>query len=109
MLSSCEKKEKIPQIDLLTHNIMLDSLQQDYNDKLADLENILNDLLAAHDSGVATWKILFDKLGDYFDKEFGPEWKEKNKDFWSEFSRTYHVSEGIKSRLLHDEKVRSKF
>ncbi len=77
-------------------------------EKLADLEDILNELLAAHDSGVATWKILFDELGDYFDKEFGPGWKEKNKDFWSEFSRTYHVSQGIKSRLEHDETVRSK-
>ncbi|MEA2038274.1 MAG: response regulator [Thermodesulfobacteriota bacterium] len=77
-------------------------------EKLAGLDEILNQLLAAHHAGQPTWKILFEELGEFFDEKFGPEWKEKNKDFWSEFSRTYYVSKGIQSRLTHDEKVLSK-
>ena len=75
---------------------------------LADLDRILNDLLAAMAHGKPTWKILFDRLGDFFDEKFGPDWKEKDKNFWSEFSRTYYVGKGIQSRLLRDHHVLSK-
>jgi len=74
-------------------------------EKLADLDQILNQIMAAHHTGKATWKLLFDELGEFFDEKFGPGWKEKEKDFWSEFSRTYYVSKGIQSRLLHNKKV----
>jgi CheY-like chemotaxis protein len=77
-------------------------------EKLAEIDQILNDLLAAHDEGRPTWKVLFDQLGDFFEKKFGPDWKEKDKKFWSEFSRTYQISKGIQRRISHDEKVRSK-
>ncbi|MBW2605883.1 MAG: response regulator, partial [Deltaproteobacteria bacterium] len=34
--------------------------------------------------GKPIWQKLFDKLGDYFNKRFGPDWKEKDK-FFKEF------------------------
>ena len=34
--------------------------------------------------GRPVWQKLFDKLGGYFDKQFGPDWKEKDK-FLKEF------------------------
>ena len=77
-------------------------------EKLATLEEILEELLAAMERGQPTWKLLFDRLGDFFDEKFGSDWKAKDKDFWSEFSRTYHVSKGIQSRLKRDEHVISK-
>jgi len=77
-------------------------------EKLAELEEILEDLLAAIDAGEPTWKLLFDRLGGFFDQKFGSDWKEKDRKFWNEFSRTYHVSKGIQSRLKHDERVISK-
>lgn len=77
-------------------------------EKLADLDAILNELLAANEMGEPTWKLLFDKLGDYFDERFGPGWKDKDREFWNEFSRTYKVGKGVRERLLHDEKIRGK-
>ncbi len=77
-------------------------------EKLADLDAMLNELLAANERGEPTWKLLFDKLGDYFDERFGPGWKEKDREFWSEFSRTYQVGKGIRERLLHDKSIRDK-
>ena len=77
-------------------------------EKLAQLDVILEELLAAIASGRAAWQILFAKLGDFFDEKFGSDWKEKDKIFWSEFSRTYQVAKGTQARLLHDEKVLSK-
>ena len=77
-------------------------------EKLAELDEILNELLAAHAAGRPTWKLLFDKLGNFFEEKFGPGWREKDKEFWSEFSRTYQISKGIQSRLAHDENILSK-
>lgn len=77
-------------------------------EKLAEIEQILNELLAELESGKPTWKLLFDKLGEFFDEKFGPKWREKDKDFWSEFSRTYHVGKGIQSRVARDERITSK-
>lgn len=94
--------------DTLTASIRKGAISFLPKEKLAELDQILDELLAAHDAGEPTWKILFDKLSDFFDEKFGPAWKEKEREFWSEFSRTYHVSKGIQSRLLHDKKVLSK-
>lgn len=77
-------------------------------EKLAQLDEILNELFAAMAAGKATWQILFETLGDYFTEKFGPEWKEKDKEFWSDFSRTYQVAKGAQTRIMHDERVKSK-
>jgi DNA-binding response OmpR family regulator len=75
---------------------------------LAELDTLLADLLASHDRGEPPWKLLFDRLGGYFSERFGADWKEKDKDFWSEFSRTYQVGKGIASRLAKDPRFRDK-
>ena len=62
---------------------------------LADLDKLLNELLGAYERGEPPWKLLFDKLGSYFDERFGPSWKEKEQAFWSDFSRTYQIGKGI--------------
>jgi DNA-binding response OmpR family regulator len=77
-------------------------------EKLAELDQLLEELLGSHERGEAPWRILFHKLGDYFNERFGPGWKEKDGSFWAEFEQTYQVSKGIQERLLHDENVRSK-
>jgi DNA-binding response OmpR family regulator len=75
---------------------------------LAELDTLLADLLAAHDRGEPPWKLLFDRLGDYFNERFGPDWKEKDREFWSQFSRSYQVGKGIASRIAKDPRVRDK-
>ncbi len=75
---------------------------------LADLDQLLNELLEAYEKGAPPWKLLFDKLGDYFDERFGPNWKEQDKAFWSDFSRNYQIGKGIQERLMRDEKILDK-
>ena len=77
-------------------------------ESLAEIDKILEEILAALESGEPTWKILFERLGDYFDEKFGPDWKEKDKEFWTEFSRGYSIGKGIQARLLRNEKIISK-
>ena len=77
-------------------------------EKLAELDELLNRLLGAHERGEPPWKVLFEMLGDYFNERFGPDWKQKDRAFWSEFSRTYQVGKGIQERLIHDERILGK-
>ncbi len=75
---------------------------------LAELDIFLNDLFAAESRGIPPWKLLFDRLGDFFDKRFGVGWRDNHQDFWADFNRTYSVSRGIRERLLRDENLRDK-
>jgi len=94
--------------DTLLASIRLGAISYLPKEKLAELDDILEELLQTMAAGKPTWKLLFDKLGDFFDEKFGADWKDKDREFWSEFSRSYHVSKGIQQRLAHDEKILSK-
>ena len=59
-------------------------------EKLPDLREFLEDVVIGE--GKPVWKKLFDKLGNHFNKRFGPDWKEKDS-FFKEFE------EGIKRDL----------
>jgi CheY-like chemotaxis protein len=107
----------IPAVMLTAHAINPETLMESIRkgaisylpkETLSELDVLLSDILGAHEKGNPTWKLLFDKLGDYFDERFGPDWKEKDKDFWSDFSRTYQISKGIQERLLSDKKILEK-
>lgn len=110
-------EKSIPTVMLTAHALSAETLLESIRkgaifylpkEMLADIEKVLNRLLASMESGEPTWKLLFDMLGDFFNEKFGPDWKKKDKEFWSEFSRNYHISKGLQSRLSHDEKVLSK-
>lgn len=78
-------------------------------ESLADLDDLLNELLGAYERGEAPWKLLFDKLGDYFDKRFGADWKKDDTAFWDDFESTIQIGRGIQERLKSDERFRNKF
>ena len=104
----------IPTVMLTAHAISPETLMASIQkgalsylpkERLVDLDSLLNDLLEAHHRGEPPWKLLFEKLGDFFDKRFGPEWKAKDQEFWSTFSRSYQIGKGIQERLKHDRKI----
>jgi DNA-binding NtrC family response regulator len=73
-------EKKIPAVMLTAHAMNYESLMHSIRkgsisflpkEKLGELARILDMLLFAYDSGKSTWEILFDELGDYFDKKFG--------------------------------------
>ena len=106
----------IPTVMLTAHAMNVDTLMTSIRkgaisflpkEKLAELDLILDQMLKAMHDGEPTWKILFDELDDFFNKKFGPDWKEKDKEFWLEFQKRSYVSKGMQTRLMHDEKVLS--
>ena len=107
----------IPTVMLTAHAINPETLMESIRkgaisylpkETLAELDVLLNSLLEAFQKGEPPWKLLFEKLGSYFDKRFGPDWKTKERDFWSEFSRTYQIGKGIQERLKHDPRILDK-
>jgi len=107
----------IPTVMLTAHAINPETLMESIRkgaisylpkETLAELDELLNRLLEAFERGEPPWKLLFERLGDYFDKRFGPDWKDKDRAFWSEFSRTYQIGKGIQERLRHDPRISGK-
>ena len=110
-------QREIPTVMLTAHAISPETLMESIQkgaisylpkESLADLDDLLNELLAAYYSGEPPWKLLFEKLGDFFNDRFGSDWKEKDRDFWSEFSRTYQIGKGIQERLKQDRRILDK-
>lgn len=110
-------EKNIPAVMLTAHAVNAETLMESIQkgaisylpkETLADLDELLNELLSAREKGIPPWKLLFEKLGDYFNERFGPNWRDKDKAFWSEFSRTYQVGKGIQRRILQDKHIRDK-
>ncbi|MBU3917699.1 response regulator [bacterium] len=100
-----------PTIMLTAHAINPETLMESIHkgaisylpkETLSELDEHLADLLNAFEKGEPPWKLLFKKLDSFFNERFGPDWKEKHKDFWSDFDTTYEIGKGIQQRLLHN-------
>jgi CheY-like chemotaxis protein len=106
---------QIPAVMLTAHAVNQDALMDSIRkgaiaylpkETLVELDGLLSAILGAHEQGQPSWKLLFDRLGDYFDERFGKGWRDKNPAFWSDFDRTYQVGRGIQQRLQHDQRVK---
>ena len=61
-------------------------------ERMGDLIEYLEDVVL--EGGKPVWQKLFDKVGDLFNKRFGPDWKEKDR-FFKEFEEELKKSEGL--------------
>jgi len=59
-------------------------------EKIAELREFLEDVILGE--GKPAWKKLFDRMGSYFNRRFGPDWKEKDK-FFQEFEEELKKAE----------------
>ncbi len=53
-------------------------------EKIGGIVPFLEDVLA-HET-ISGWRHLFDRMGDFFSRRFGPDWQESDKPFWKEFN-----------------------
>ncbi|MBW2599615.1 MAG: response regulator [Deltaproteobacteria bacterium] len=65
--------------DALRKSIKLGAVTFLPKDKMPELRSYLEDVVLGE--GKPIWQKLFDKMGEYFNKRFGPDWKEKDKFF----------------------------
>ncbi|MCG6909452.1 MAG: response regulator [Deltaproteobacteria bacterium] len=117
LLEECVAKG-IPAVMLTAHAVNPETLMSSIRkgaisylpkESLAELDDLLNQILGAFARGEAPWKLLFDKLGDYFDDRFGEGWKESDGAFWNDFEQTFQIGRGIQERLKSDDRIVNKF
>jgi DNA-binding NtrC family response regulator len=49
-------------------------------DKMADIVTYLDDILEAKEKGQSPWWRWLDRFADFYERKFGPDWKEQGKD-----------------------------
>jgi DNA-binding NtrC family response regulator len=94
-------KRGFPAVMLTAHALTPDSLKKSIRlgavsflpkERMGDLVEHLEDVVL--EGGKPAWQKLFDKVGDLFNKRFGPDWKEKDR-FFKEFEEELRRSEGL--------------
>ena len=87
-------KRGFPTVMLTAYALTPEALEKSINlgavsflpkEKMIELEDFLEDVVLME--GKPVWKKLFDRLGSFFNKRFGPDWKERNK-FFEEFEQS---------------------
>jgi hypothetical protein len=76
--------------EALKKSIKLGALSFLPKERMADLKDFLEDVVLG--AGKPLWIKFFDRLGSYFNKRFGPDWKERDK-FFKEFEESLTKSE----------------
>jgi hypothetical protein len=68
-------------------------------DKIADIATYLTDIIieAENETKESKW---FQRLKPFFDKKFGPDWREKDRDFWDQFDKTFRVSKDELNKIM---------
>jgi DNA-binding NtrC family response regulator len=59
-------------------------------EKISELRPFLEDIVT--NKGASLWRKLFDRLDEYFNKRFGPDWREKDR-FFKEFEEEMEKSQ----------------
>ena len=54
-------------------------------EEMANIATFLEEVLEAKEKGKHFWWRWLDRWGAYYDKKFGPDWREKEKEFWEKF------------------------
>lgn len=91
-------KQKIPALMLTAHALSEESLNKSAKegaayfvpkDKMADIDVYVADVFTALEKNQSPWDKWFSKLGGVFDKRFhGTSWREDEKQFWDNLTKT---------------------
>jgi DNA-binding NtrC family response regulator len=93
LLDIAKKKDVIP-VMLTAHALSIGNTIKSYRkgaasyipkDEMVKIATFLNDILEAKEQGENFWWRWLDRLGSYYEKKFGRDWKNKDKDFWRNF------------------------
>ena len=96
-------ERKFPSVMLTAHALTQDALKKSIKlgalsflpkEKMDNLTEFLEDVVLG--AGKPMWIKFFEKLGTYFNKRFGPDWKERDK-FFKEFEESLRKNEQAKA------------
>ena len=85
-------ERKVTAVMLTAHALSPENTVRSYKEGAAayvpkeEIHNIaafLNDILEAKEQGKSPWWRWFDRLGSFYDKKFGPNWRDRDREFWN--------------------------
>ena len=99
----------IPTIMLTAHALSPDNLVKSIKegarcylpkDKISDIAGYLSELLEAEQNNAGKRGKWFSRLRPFFDRKFGPGWRDEHKEFWKDFDETYHISKEDVEKMM---------
>ncbi len=108
-LLTLTREKGIPTLMLTAHALSPDNLvkslksgAQSYvpKDKIADIGEFVAEIIRAHQEHGRESGSWFARLKPFFDKKFGPQWREKDRDFWKDFDEKYVASREDVERMM---------
>ena len=54
-------------------------------EEMTHIATFLNDILEAKEEGKSLWWRWLERFSSYYDKKFGLDWQEDDKEFWKKF------------------------
>jgi DNA-binding response OmpR family regulator len=94
LLEIAKKKGIIP-VMLTAHALSVEDTVRSFKkgaacylpkDAMPDIVTFLEDVLEAKQKGRSFWWRWLERFEDYYDRKFGPDWKNKDKEFWDKFN-----------------------
>jgi len=93
-------RRNIPALMLTAHALSEENLKKSFEngaayyapkEKIVDIALFIADVLEAKEKEKNIWIKWFDRLGGFFDKEFGgTDWREREREFWEEKRKSFH-------------------
>ena len=88
------KKKDVITVMLTAHALSIEDTVKSYKkgaasyipkDQMSKITTFLDDILEAKEKGENFWWRWLDRLGSYYGKKFGQDWRSKDKGFWRNF------------------------
>ena len=87
-------QKKVTAVMLTAHALSPENVVKSYKEgaasylpkeEMVNIVSFLNDVLEAQQKGKSTWSRWYDRLGGFFEKKFGAQWQDDEKEFWEKF------------------------
>ena len=95
-LLAIANKQDVMAVMLTAHACSVDNIQKSHDEGAASyipkeemihIGQFLNDVLEAKAKGLNFWHRWLDRLGDYCERRFGPDWQKKDPEYWEKFKQ----------------------
>ncbi|MDX1383463.1 MAG: response regulator [Thermoanaerobaculia bacterium] len=82
---------KIPTVMLTAHAVSVESLKESISkgalaylpkEQLGNLDKLLSEFVVEARKGNSVWRLIFDRLEDYFERTFGEDWVAEDPNYW---------------------------
>ena len=87
-------KKKVTAVMLTAHALSPDNIVKSFKEgaasylpkeEMARIAEFLEEVLEAKEKGKHLWWRWLDRWGSFYDKKFGSDWKDEDKEFWEKF------------------------